>query len=217
MAMKQDTRQKLLFANDDFPTIEAGKCCNRCKVLKSPSEFYTVKQKSGEGRRLAVMCKQCDNARRQLSIVRARGPDWVDGNIKRRNELRAKSVEAKAEKQKRRREEKAQKNQFGEWTSVIRGALSRAMSQQQNYSNDGWKRKCQTVIRGLKKRKPISTGIGLQKCTTWQKRCKAAKGNLKASVNRPHRDAWKRKCSTCALNHKRKHKERSKHTASSDQ
>lgn len=217
MAVRQDTRQKLLFANDDFPTIEYGRVCTRCKEFKSSSEFYTVKRKKGEGRRLGSLCKSCDNERRQLTIERARGPDWVDGNVKRRNERRAKSLETKAEKRRRRREEKdAQKNEFGEWTNVIRGALSDAINDQKQYVKSGWDRKCHTVIKGLRKRHKIGAGKGLQKCTTWSTRCKAAKANLKAVMKRPHMDAWKKKCSTCALNHKRKHKERSKRTANCD-
>lgn len=207
MDVKQDTRQKLLFATDEFPAIESGKLCCKCNKIKSGPEFYTAKRKNGDGRYLRAMCTQCDNFKRQKNIERVRGPDWVDGNVKRRNEVRVKAAEARDKKRRQKLEEKeAKKNEFGKWTKVIRGAMSHAMLSQKDATKTDWEKKCVVVISGLKKRNPIAIGKGLNKCTTWQDRCKAAKVNLKAVMKRPHQDAWKKKCSTCALNHKRKHK-----------
>jgi len=209
MAVKQDTRQKLLFAIDDFPAIEAGKCCNRCKVCKSPSEFYTVKRKSGEGRTLSSICKRCDNGRRVETIHRVRGPDWVDGNARRREQQRHDAVERKAEKERQRTKKKELKqNQFGAWTKAIRDAIHRAMNSQRGYEKSGWNRKCETAMSGLRNRTPIATGKGFQKCNTWKQRCKAANLNLLAVMKRAEQSAWKKKCATCALNHKRKHRVR---------
>lgn len=202
MAVKQDTPQKLLFANNDFPTIEYGRVCTRCKELKSSSEFYAVK-----GKGFASICKRCDNRKRQANIERARGPDWIDGNFKKNEERRAMAGQSRAKKRRLRREEKAAKrNEFGEWTTVIRNALRIAINDQQNYLKSGWQRKCETVLSGLRNRHKIGTGKGLTKCKTWLARCKAAKANLKAVSMRKNQEAWEKKCATCALNHKRKSK-----------
>ena len=147
MAVEQDIRQKLIFANDDWDPEEQPKICTR----RWPQ--------SGEPRG----------------------------------------------------------DKIGEWAQVIRSALRHAINGQNQASNSGWERKCLTVLAGLRKRNRIATGKGLQKCTTWQKRCTAAKVNLRAVTNRPHQDAWKKKCSTCSLNHKRKQIERSKSTVVSNQ
>jgi hypothetical protein len=109
------------------------------------------------------------------------------------------------------------RKEFGEWTHVIRNALTDAIRTQEQYSTSGWDRKCKTVIASLAKRRTDCVVRQLPKSSTWRQRCIAAKILLRAKLKRPQMNAWIRKCSTCALNHKRKNKERSKHTASSDQ
>ncbi len=109
------------------------------------------------------------------------------------------------------------RKEFGEWTHAIWNAMTDAIRTQEQYSTSGWDRKCKTVIASLTKRRTDCVVRQLPKSSTWRQRCIAAKILLKAKLKRPQMNAWIRKCSTCALNHKRKDKERSKHIANSGQ
>jgi hypothetical protein len=109
--------------------------------------------------------------------------------------------------------EKRNPDRSGEWMQVISAAVRIAMHGQRQASRTGWKRKCATIRKSLAQRKSELSTQQIQKLSTWGQRCIAAKILLRAKTKRPIMDAWKKKCLTCALNHKRKHKERLRRTA----
>lgn len=216
MAVKHNNRQRALFSTDDdliaYRSIDPSKACSKCGDIKSADQFYPIKRKDGT-KRLAPLCKSCDNAKRQRNTVKAKGSEYRS-RVDRSREAKERR---EAEREQRRCEKTLRENQFGEWTQAIQTALSHSRSNQKEHTRNGWARKCCTAVVSLRKRTHRGSGKEVRKCTTWQKRCKAAKANLKASVKRQHQDAWKKKCSTCALNHKRKHKGPSRHIVSCGQ
>jgi hypothetical protein len=143
MAVKQDTRQKLLFAIDDWEPEEQPNICTK---------------------------------------------RWTQSGEPKGDEL-------------------------GEWSQVIRSAVRHAINGQNQASKSGWERKCLTVVKSLAQRKSEVITQQIQKLSTWRQRCISAKILLRAKLKRPTMNTWKKKCSGCTLNHKRKHKERLKRTA----
>jgi len=198
MAVKQDTRQKLLFAIDDFPTIEAGKCCNRCKVFKSPSEFYTVKRKSGEGRSLSSICKRCDNGRRVGTLRKAKLP----GHVSQEEIWRI----ARAEKEKLRKIERriCEIPQPTALELVALREFQKLANRSRRKMRDCWTRKADSVLSGINARK--SRNIKIDKrlkgiVTTWETASEKQFSLLRSRVLSRSANEWHRKATHAASVH----------------
>lgn len=218
MAVKQDTRQRMLFA-----TSGEEKKCPKCGEFKSIESFYLVKKKD-ETRSHASYCKKCDNQKRTTHYRKTRsGKTWdeVQENSFGTKPCRQCGVNIWGQKNrrvcqscisqnKRKPQQKSEQRQtledvgLWEWhQAAVRGIgilQSRVKEQQQSE----WEKKCGIAVVSIRKRTFRGSGKDVRIWMTWEQRCIAAIQNLTASLNRITQDAWIKKCSNASLNLKRR-------------